>query len=66
MIAAGAAAQVDDEDALAATLGDFLDHPAKAAEMGRTAEAFASAEAGVLDAVLIELEPWLSRNGRPV
>lgn len=65
MIAAGGAAQVDDEEALAKTLGDFLDHPAKAAEMGRCAEAFAAAEAGVLDAVLAELEPWLSHSGRP-
>jgi len=64
MIAAGAAEQVDDEAALAAALSARLGDPARMQAEGAVAEQFANAEAGVLDAVMAELEPWLAAGGR--
>lgn len=59
MIEAGAAVPVADENDLAGALSRRLDDPARRDAEGRAAEAFANAEAGVLDAVMDELEPWL-------
>ncbi len=63
MAAAGAARRVDSESALAATLGNLLAEPAQSAMMGETARRFAQDQAGVLDAVLAMLTPWLDAPG---
>ena len=64
MIEAGAAVPVADEAALAEALSQRLGDPARRNAEGLLAERFANAEAGVLDAVLTELEPWLTVAGR--
>jgi 3-deoxy-D-manno-octulosonic-acid transferase len=60
MCKAGAAERVEDEDGLARAVSRRLDSPAVAASFGIAAHDFATAQAGVLDAVLDELNPWLS------
>lgn len=59
MTQSGAAIEIHDEVELTAALADCLDHPGKTEALGRAAEAFATAQAGVLEAVMTELEPWL-------
>lgn len=65
MVQAGAALDLRDETELAAVLAECLDDPGKLERRGRAAETFASAEAGVLDAVMAELEPWLAGAAEP-
>ncbi len=55
----GAATRVADDEALAALVGCWLDQPEARAEAAAAARAFADAEAGVLDAVMAELAPFL-------
>jgi len=59
----GAAWEVADEDELAESLQILLTDPGKAAALGAKAQGFAAAEAGVLDAVLAELAPYLPHPG---
>lgn len=65
MLQAGAAEQVADEAGLTQALSSLLADGALARQRGESACAFASARANVLDAVLAELQPWLTmgRNG---
>jgi 3-deoxy-D-manno-octulosonic-acid transferase len=56
---AGAAKQVADEAALVAALAGRLADPALVAAEGEAARIFASAEDGVLAAVIEAIEPWL-------
>jgi 3-deoxy-D-manno-octulosonic-acid transferase len=58
---AGAALQVADEAALAAALGRRLADRTLAAAEGVRAREFASAEDRILDAVLVEIVPWLTK-----
>ena len=60
MCKAGAAERVEDEDGLARAVSARLASPAVVAGFGAAARDFATAQAGVLDAVLDELKPWLS------
>jgi len=60
MCKAGAAERVEDEDGLARAVSRRLVSPAVVADFGAAARDFATAQAGVLDAVLDELKPWLS------
>lgn len=59
---ASAAEQIDGEDALAEAVSRRLADPRFLAESGARAREFAQAEDGVLDAVLVELEPWLTKK----
>jgi len=59
MVAAGAARQVADEDALASALTHLLNDPAARETLSRAGLAFASGEAHVLDRVATELDPFL-------
>lgn len=61
MEAAKAARLVIDEAALQGAVAERLADPALVAAEGRRANAFAAAEAGVLETVLARLEPWLAR-----
>lgn len=60
MLAAGAATQVVDEAELTTALSLRLADPAQLAGEGARARAFASAQDGILDAVMDELQPWLA------
>lgn len=60
MCARGAAEHLTDEPALTQAVGRRLADPLLVARTGAAARAFASAEDGVLDAVLEELQPWLA------
>ena len=62
--AAGAVVEVADEAALARGVGALLADPAHRAQTAAAARQVAAAEAGVLDAVLRELKPWLD-GSRP-
>jgi 3-deoxy-D-manno-octulosonic-acid transferase len=59
LIKANAATEVADEEALEATVARLLDDPAARDGMAAAADKLAAAEAGVLDAVLKELKPFL-------
>jgi 3-deoxy-D-manno-octulosonic-acid transferase len=69
MLEAGAAEQVADGDALAEAVARLLGDPDLLRRRGRAAEAWAMAEAGVLDAVEDALAPFLQaaekRHARP-
>lgn len=63
-----AARQVDDEATLAATVAALLADGKERDRMAATAEAFAVAEAGAVDAVVAELRPFiqpLAKEGQP-
>jgi 3-deoxy-D-manno-octulosonic-acid transferase len=59
MRASGAAKQVADEGDLVAALQQRLADPALMAREGEQAKRFASAEDGVLAAVIEAIRPWL-------
>jgi len=63
--AAQAVVEVADEAALAQAVGALLGDPARRAQLAHAARRVAAAEAGVLDAVLRELKPWLDKAGAP-
>lgn len=60
MAAAGGAQEVADEAGLVQALAALLRSPEQAAAMGERAWSFATAQAGVLDAVLAAVDPWLT------
>ena len=60
MLAAGAAQQVSNEEALVQALAIRLADPALVADQGGVARDFADAQAGVLDRVMFALAPFLS------
>lgn len=62
---AGAVVEVADEAALARAVDALLRDPARCEALAQSGRRVAAAEAGVLDAVLRELKPWLDRAGRP-
>ncbi|MCK6449650.1 MAG: 3-deoxy-D-manno-octulosonic acid transferase [Alphaproteobacteria bacterium] len=61
MRAAQAVGEVTDAVALAAAVGALLDDPARRRALAAAAEGVAVARAGVLDAVMDEIGPWLDR-----
>ncbi|MBL8707413.1 MAG: 3-deoxy-D-manno-octulosonic acid transferase [Rhodospirillales bacterium] len=63
--AAGAVVEVGDEAALVRAVDALLGDPARRGALAESGRRVAAAEAGVLDAVLGELKPWLDRAGRP-
>jgi 3-deoxy-D-manno-octulosonic-acid transferase len=63
--AAKAAHLVTDQAMLTEAVAARLADPALVAEEGARARALAAAEAGVLDAVLARIEPWLGSEARP-
>ncbi|MTJ79875.1 MAG: 3-deoxy-D-manno-octulosonic acid transferase [Telmatospirillum sp.] len=60
----GAAEKVADEEALVRAVATRLDDPPLVRKGGELARSFADTEDGVLDAVLDELSPWLSKEER--
>ena len=62
--AARAIVDVSDEESLARSVDALLQDPARRKALGQAARKVAAAEAGVLDAVLRELRPWLEAAGR--
>ena len=60
MAAAGAARPVADEGGLTAALGSLLTDAAAVRAQGDRAQAFAAAEAGVIDRLMAELAPFLA------
>lgn len=63
--ASDAVTEVADEAALARGVDTLLRDPARRARLATAARQVALAEAGVLDAVLRELKPWLDKAGHP-
>ncbi len=61
MRSAGALVKVADGEELAAQVGRLLADAGARAAMGRAAEAYATAQSGVLAEVLAALSPWLDR-----
>jgi 3-deoxy-D-manno-octulosonic-acid transferase len=62
--AGGALTEVADETGLAASVATLLDDPTRCGALARAARGVAEAEAGVLDAVLREIAPWLDAAQR--
>jgi 3-deoxy-D-manno-octulosonic-acid transferase len=63
--AAKAVVEVADEAALAQAVDALLRDPVRRAGLAESGRRVAAAEAGVLDAVLRELKPWLDKAGQP-
>ena len=61
---AGASIEVADEEALEAAVARLLADPSERDRMAAAADAFAADEAGVLDAVFVELQPFLKPLSR--
>ena len=62
--AAGASIEIADEEALEAAVARLLADPSERDRMAVAADALAAAEAGVLDAVFAELQPFLEPLSR--
>ena len=62
--AAGASIEVANEEALEAAVARLLADPSERDRMAAAADAFAASEAGVLDAVFAELQPFLEPLSR--
>ena len=62
--AAGASIEVANEEALEAAIARLLADPSERDRMAAAANAFAASEAGVLDAVFAELQPFLEPLSR--
>ncbi|MGB0681824.1 MAG: 3-deoxy-D-manno-octulosonic acid transferase [Magnetovibrionaceae bacterium] len=65
MLESEAGVAVKDEASLAAAIGVLTVESDRAAKLASNAKAFAESEAGVLDRVMVELEPFLNRIPRP-
>jgi 3-deoxy-D-manno-octulosonic-acid transferase len=63
MGAAGAAVSVADGSALSVQVGRLLADPAAAGDLAAKAGAFAQAESGVIDRLMDELTPYLTKLG---
>jgi 3-deoxy-D-manno-octulosonic-acid transferase len=63
--AARAVVEVADEAALIKAVDALLGDPVRRAGLAESGRQVAAAEAGVLDAVLRELKPWLDKAGHP-
>ena len=63
--AARASLQVEDEAGLVETIGHLLSDPSKREALGLRAKTLAEQKAGVLDAVMGELQPYLTRIKAP-
>ncbi len=61
LITAGASLQVTDKNSLADAVGRLLSDDAARGQLARAALGVATAEAGVLDAVMSEIEPYMTK-----
>ena len=64
MTAAGASLSIDDAAGLSNAVAELLADPAAAGALAEKAQAFAQAEAGVIDRLMDELAPYLARLGQ--
>ena len=64
MTAAGASLSIDDAGGLSNAVAELLADPAAAEALAEKAQAFAQAEAGVIDRLMDELAPYLARLGQ--
>ena len=64
MTAAGASLSIDDAAGLSNAVAELLADPAAAEALAEKAQAFAQAEAGVIDRLMDELAPYLARLGQ--